>query len=455
MKRYLLVTGLFLTGTQFLNAQTNNSFPATGNVSIGAANYLVQGNRMYYQYLNSANNNFTRGTVANNLYWDNTSNKWYTSSSNSSDFSIIRFEIGGDIGFYNRSSTSAPDSFLNVDLDNHKKLVIKSSGRIGFGTSTPNELFDFNNRTFRVVNRTLLTDFSSTSQYFINFGNYATGASANTGALYGIKLSVNDSFPSATAVSKSSVVFGLVSEDALTGNTKSAGAVIYTSDASLAAVERMRVSSKGNVGIGTASPVSKLDITGTTSLGNKYDPSLAAFRINSGGTMIMDGNEIYSAGPLKIGWAQGSTMDLGFVDTVSYTSAFHIDGTGNVSIGTTNAKGYKLAVNGSAIFTKAIVKPFTAWPDYVFEPGYNLQPLASVENFIKQNKHLPDVPSAAEINENGINIGEQQTVLLKKTEELTLYIIEQDKTIKSQQEQLSLLEERIQKLERLIQSSDK
>lgn len=132
-----------------------------------------------------------------------------------------------------------------------------------------------------------------------------------------------------------------------------------------------------------------------------------------------------------------------------------IDANGNIGMGTTDAKGYKLAVNGSAIFTKAVVKSYSAWPDYVFGKDYSLMPLDSVESFIQTNKHLPDVPSADEVNKNGIDIGENQKILLQKTEELTLYIIEQDKTIKSQQSQLSLLEERISKLEKLLDSSNK
>ena len=100
-----------------------------------------------------------------------------------------------------------------------------------------------------------------------------------------------------------------------------------------------------------------------------------------------------------------------------------IDADGDVSIGTIDAKNYKLAVNGSAIFTKAVVKPNANWPDYVFEPGYNLPSLQSVEAFIKANKHLPDVPTVQEVATNGIDLGENQTVLLKKTEELTLYVI--------------------------------
>lgn len=105
--------------------------------------------------------------------------------------------------------------------------------------------------------------------------------------------------------------------------------------------------------------------------------------------------------------------------------------TGNLAIGTTNAQGYKLAVNGSAIFTSAKVKLFANWPDYVFDYSYSLRPLSEVEQYIRQHHHLPEVPSADEVKENGIDLGANQAILLKKIEELTLYVIAQQKEIEA------------------------
>jgi hypothetical protein len=64
------------------------------------------------------------------------------------------------------------------------------------------------------------------------------------------------------------------------------------------------------------------------------------------------------------------------------------------------------------------------WSDYVFNDDYKLRSLSSLESFIKQNKHLPEVPSAKEVEEKGISVGDNQALLLKKIEELTLYVIE-------------------------------
>jgi len=71
------------------------------------------------------------------------------------------------------------------------------------------------------------------------------------------------------------------------------------------------------------------------------------------------------------------------------------------------------------------------WPDYVFKPHYNLRSLSEVEQYIKTHQHLPDVPSEKEVKANGIDVGETQAILLRKIEELTLYMIKQEKELKN------------------------
>ncbi|MFL9483960.1 hypothetical protein ACI6Q2_14370 [Chitinophagaceae bacterium LWZ2-11] len=101
------------------------------------------------------------------------------------------------------------------------------------------------------------------------------------------------------------------------------------------------------------------------------------------------------------------------------------NGSGNVGIGVTTPTE-KLSVNGN-IRTKKLIVTQTGWPDYVFDSSYTLTPLTQVEQFIKDNKHLPDVPSAKEVADKGLDVGDNQAVLLKKIEELTLYMIEMKK----------------------------
>jgi hypothetical protein len=104
---------------------------------------------------------------------------------------------------------------------------------------------------------------------------------------------------------------------------------------------------------------------------------------------------------------------------------------GTVGIGTSDTKGFKFAVAGNMIAEKLVVKLASAWPDYVFEPNYKLPTLSYVEKYIREHGHLPGVTSAKEIEEKGIDVAETQAQLLKKIEELTLYVIELKKEIDS------------------------
>ena len=100
---------------------------------------------------------------------------------------------------------------------------------------------------------------------------------------------------------------------------------------------------------------------------------------------------------------------------------------GNLGIGTTTPT-HKLEVNGT-IKTKEVNVTTTGWPDYVFAPEYALMSLDSLNEFIQVNRHLPGVPSESEVNLNGSNLGEMNVILLKKIEELTLYVIELKKEL--------------------------
>jgi hypothetical protein len=113
---------------------------------------------------------------------------------------------------------------------------------------------------------------------------------------------------------------------------------------------------------------------------------------------------------------------------------------GSVAIGTTDSQGYKLAVKGSFITESIIVKPFSQWPDNVFEPGYPLLPITDLDKHIKDKKSLPGIPTSEYIAEKGMNVGETQVKMLQKIEELTLYVIELKKENESLEKRLTAIE---------------
>ena len=113
----------------------------------------------------------------------------------------------------------------------------------------------------------------------------------------------------------------------------------------------------------------------------------------------------------------------------SRTYNLFLNDDGTVGIGTNVTDGYQLAVKGNVICEELKVKLFANWPDYVLNNDYKLLSLKEVENYIDKNQHLPGLPSAKEVSENGVNIGQINEALVKKVEELTKYIIEQQKQI--------------------------
>lgn len=195
----------------------------------------------------------------------------------------------------------------------------------------------------------------------------------------------------------------------------------------------------GNVGIGLTNPRCRLTILSNTVAGNNNtevlqvagkNPMLIISDQNGSDFGYIKGvtdrtqTSQFSREGIEIGTGGG---DIYFT-SLGYQPALMINGTtNNVGIGTNNPTS-KLSVNGN-IRSKEVVVELANWPDYVFNEKYKLKSLAEVEDFIKQHNHLPNIPAAAEIEKNGLKVGELQTKMMEKIEELTLYIIEMKKEI--------------------------
>lgn len=120
------------------------------------------------------------------------------------------------------------------------------------------------------------------------------------------------------------------------------------------------------------------------------------------------------------------TSDNANLPTVNW-QALNLYTAGNAGIGTSPNSSYRLSVNGNIRAKEIIVE--SGWSDFVFEPGYQLPTLDSVEAYIKEHGHLKDIPSAADVKTNGIGLAQMNTLLLQKLEEMTLYVIEANKRI--------------------------
>lgn len=134
---------------------------------------------------------------------------------------------------------------------------------------------------------------------------------------------------------------------------------------------------------------------------------------------------------VEYGNTGGDGEDLFSIDYDTKESYFKY----NVGIGVTNPS-YKLEVNGS-IRSKEVVVEASSWPDYVFSDGYELASLSEIEAYIKSNRHLPGVPSAKEVENGGLSVGEMNAKLLEKIEELTLHVIRLEKEMEDLKKQNS------------------
>jgi hypothetical protein len=118
-----------------------------------------------------------------------------------------------------------------------------------------------------------------------------------------------------------------------------------------------------------------------------------------------------------------------FIDRDLITERMSILNTGNVGIGTTVPTERLEVVGNIKISGSILYSPPPAIPDYVFAPDYQLMPVKDLENYLARERHLPNVPSATEIQQKGINMSEFQMKMLEKIEELTLYTVQQAKVI--------------------------
>lgn len=226
----------------------------------------------------------------------------------------------------------------------------------------------------------------------------------------------------------------------------------------------------GNVGIGTINPGRILDIQQSNN-----NRSYLRIRENSSNTVTdggafleltgtrSDGTIGYYGGIL--GGRESYTFDnkgyLAFYadndDGKSMIERMRINTSGNLLIGkaTQTNLTYKLDVQGTIRANKVVVN--TTGADFVFSPSYNLLPLSDLQKFIEQQHHLPDIEPAAQMEKEGLNVGDNQIKLLQKIEELTLYIINKDQQIiteqkinQSQQQEIDSLKEQVRELTQLM-----
>jgi hypothetical protein len=225
-------------------------------------------------------------------------------------------------------------------------------------------------------------------------------------------------------------------------------------------VERITFTNNGKVGIGTGSPNQKLEVAGNAVIAQYgYTPSdragssalqIIGSNIEGDNSATVSLEHVHGGRNYPFGMAVTAVSNFTaaltfftstYTGSVSTTERMRITNDGKIGIGTISPSE-KLSVNGN-ISAKKIIVTQSGWSDYVFDSDYKLRTLSSLETFIKQNKHLPEVLSAKEVEENGISVGDNQALLLKKIEELTMYVIALKKENEKQQKDINKLKGRV------------
>ncbi|MGN6493882.1 MAG: hypothetical protein ACTHLE_17925 [Agriterribacter sp.] len=372
---------LFIVCIPFLVKAQTNTFPSSGNVGIGntSPSYPldVAGNIRQV-----SNNNFiVRPTTPVNAFIGFE----FQRSVGSKIGGLLMNEATGELRLGGLDVNYFPTLYSN----NTERVRITPDGNVGIGTTTPHFKLDINSPDDDGATRIRIANTSSS-------GTNAAG-SMPTIEILGARGDGNITFEGRLAL-------GTRRTDGTGITNQTLGAVLFGgqhgTDANFQASKILYPASiqgiaEGNFSSATAMPTGIVFMTGTTG------------------------------------------HDVGTPNLIYGTERMRITSSGKVAIGTQNVNDpdYKLFVE-TGVRTRKIKVDQATWPDYVFNDDYNLRPLDEVERFISTNKHLPDVPSAAEVQKEGLNLGDNQAVLLQKIEELTLYVIELKKLIKDQQDQI-------------------
>lgn len=202
--------------------------------------------------------------------------------------------------------------------------------------------------------------------------------------------------------------------------------------------------STGFVGVGTTNPIERLHVLGNILVPADNFLKFGTENNNTGALTIVNATCCYNSyinydGNLFFrrmnhsGANQGAIMGLQNDGTVTIGVWEKYDNT------VTDTQGARLMVNGGILCEKVKVIADVPNSDFVFEPTYKLMPLTELRDFVLVNRHLPEIPSAQEFQDNGYSLGQMDDLLLRKVEELTLYILQLEEQLKAQQEQIDVL----------------
>jgi hypothetical protein len=454
------------------------------------------------------------GTGNNIATFSGTSPMWITLAEGANNRGYIGSYAGNpedvDFGTYSANGTGK----LHLTIQNTPKFTLTPAGFIGIGTTTPLSLLHATNGSLLFDGSTGTTPLSGagvrmmwipTKKAFrageitgtqwddALIGPWTFAAGYNTTALgymsavFGFNNAAygDYSFNAGTgAVSdgNSSAVFGVGNRAKFWSGTvvgnwndSTAGSQTFSNDPlnrvfqigngtnNFSRSNAMTVLENGKVGIGTVTPAYMLTVKNDINVDNgngnagstdntlKFGANGTGESIGSNRTTGVNqwGLDFYTNYANRMSIANNGYVGVGVTNP---NSKLHVAGQLVIGSSTTlPANGYMLSIEGKAICEELKIQLKTGWPDYVFDKSYRLLSIEELEKSVEQNKHLPNIPSAADITANkGFELGDMNRRLLEKVEELTLYLIDINKQNKLLQQNNQLLEERLATIEKKL-----
>lgn len=357
---------------------------------------------------------------------------------------------GGSDNLFIMNNNGLSTGATRFNNNSNTLMAIQNNGNVGIGTTNPSAKLDVVGQDIRLFNPSM-----------------AVGSGYS-------RLTLGHSLPWSAEI-KAYIASGQPGLDRV--NLGFSTTTYNYSISSVQTLERMTITDLGNVGIGTTTPVNKVHIDGDLRLHNRGQKIIfgsGGFGSNALGDsvisisrplatdgILMQANDIYIRSHVTPIQLQAATT-VNMMDLSGNTKMIVNTQTGNVGIGIGNtAPNAKLQVNGgvyigagtwalgsslsrtpgnynlfveNGILTekvKVAVKGTANWADYVFADNYQLKPLSEVEAFVNEHNHLPGIPAANEIVNEGLDLGEMQAKQMEKIEELTLYLIQMNKKIEA------------------------
>jgi len=425
MKKRILFFGLFLSS---IMGYSQNTFPTAVNTNVGigttspstrlqvtSATAGASGVRL--TNMTSATATTTGNSKA--LSVDASGNIILTPVVNTSASDVSIYNNDGILAANRNVTMNARNLTFNPTAINSQFFINGTNGNVGIGSLTPSVKLEVNgftkSKTLWATNTaTSATSFASSLDFFNN--SYVFGA--------GYEMT-NSAIPGATRR-----MFNFYDLNAWGTEISPNDDLFVMNVVDRSNKERLLFIGNKQGGISNGKSNFIINDKNGAEIFKLMDDGNDNIRLQMGKSnsrLILGGYADYVAGlPHKFVVQNGSALIDGNIITNS-----------NVGIGTTNftdgTDSYRLSVNGAIRANR--VKVYTTWADYVFNKDYNLPTLEEVEQHIKDNGHLKDIPSAQEVEEKGIELGEMNKLLLQKIEELTLYMIEMNKeitTLKSQ-----------------------